>query len=584
MDLVDHRKYNNNDESMRTRNASNLSLQRPQRPQLNKSTSFSNSLDAFSIPFADSMNDINKFSKSLGYDYEDFNYPIKKIHASPSKSLPASRIMSLRSSFSENSKPLTGYANSFNSNDNGVRSSPLNDHQSTTKSSVGTREDHTQESPSEDLHIQQSATTSIINEDVFADAHEHNDSFEHDVGSHENPADTFEHPDDTYEQPADTYEHKGETYENHSDEDDHNQSFNNSTINRNSLEVVEEPVTASDVPLSLEEEERLNRMKSVYKVYFSRENSVKKPADVNHVDSNDLPSLPTNIEAVEYTDEINDQVNEMVPSSSNQLQIPTDDAENANHRDSASSSIYISNAGQHPHQQFLNQQPDYPNPGDMGYDQYGYPPEQYYQQQPQGGQYGYPPQQQQYGYPPQQQQYGGYPQQQYEVRAHHPLPDGKQSTSIPLPHQFAKRTSTLQTFTTFKNTSHSKNPLKQMARPDDRFDPIEHAVWQEVNRPQGPLRSASNEWKGELGSQPSPSQLRHSVVMMNPMSIGGKKVHQYKGTAKEQVRMNNQYQIPQQEPLYGFVDGFERPHGAENLIPKSNSQIDLRRELDNANV
>lgn len=585
MDLVNHNK---------NRNISNVSLQGPpNRPQPSKRASYSNSLDAFSIPFADSMNDLNKFSKSLGYDYEDFNYPIKKINAS-SKSMPGSRIMSTRSSFSENSKPLTGYANSFNSSDNPVKSSPLKSSTRKSSSTVSEGDEDVENDQSIIYHHDvshqeevrnsykpQSIIPSIINEDIFADA------YEQPIEEEEEEEAFVVNNNIHSKQEENEVVPNGHVY----DQSIELHDSDNLPLNRNSF--AQKTVTESDVPLSVEEEERLNRMKSVYQVYFSRENSIKKPNETNHVDSDNLPSLPKNVE-VEYKDEMSDQVNEMVPSKNrNQLQIPGDDGvagddENTdNHRESVSSSIYISNAGQHPHQQFQNQQQqEYPDPGDMGYEQYGYPvqEQQYYQQQQQGGQYGYPQQHHQQQYYQQNDYYGGYPPQQQEIRSHHPLPDGKQSVPIPLPHQLAKRTSTLETFTTFKNSSHSKNPLKQMTRPDDRFHPIEHAAWQEVNRPQGPLRSSSNEWKGELGSQPSPSQLRHSVVMMNPMSISGKKVHQYKGTAKEQVRINNQHQIPQQEPLYGFIDGYERPHGAENLIPRSNSQIDLRRELDNANV
>jgi hypothetical protein len=37
--------------------------------------------------------------------------------------------------------------------------------------------------------------------------------------------------------------------------------------------------------------------------------------------------------------------------------------------------------------------------------------------------------------------------------------------------------------------------------------------------------------------------------------------------------------------LYGFYENsVERPHGAENLIPRSGSQADLRRQMENANV
>lgn len=120
---------------------------------------------------------------------------------------------------------------------------------------------------------------------------------------------------------------------------------------------------------------------------------------------------------------------------------------------------------------------------------------------------------------------------------------------------------------------------------NQRFDPIDHVNW-------------NAKGKNVQGITPSPSQIRDSIVMFNPVGLSTNKTFVSKGTAKEQVRnLNKQLDssgnpIPTSPslngPLYGFYDYVpERPHGAENLIPKfqkSGSEMDLRKQMDNANV
>lgn len=571
------------------RNVSNMSLQ---RPPLHSNGSFANSMEFSTIPFAESMNDISKFSKSLGYDYEDFNYPIRKINATPSKS--SSRVASVRSSFSENSSSRPYNGREFDPQLQGQsqqqqgQQAPTQLNSSPLKANVTTKDSAFEVDSSdgeEDLRRRHSAVVSATtNEDVFADAHEETspdleqkdeDDMEHDT--------TF---DESFTQDSENYAHTEEQPA------------------RKSLMPTSEP---NDEPLSQEEEERLNRMKSVYQVYFSRGDSIKRQQE-EQFNTDNLPALPQHdyleqqqqlpeqdqeqdlahaqndfidmnhtvqqTEEEQYRDEVQDQVNELQHQGPVEGDQEGDDQQH--YRASVSSSIYISNnGGQLPHQQFQQySQPQqmYPNPGDMGYQHQP----QYYPQQQQYYQNGYPPQQPQYYQQPSYDQYYDQGSQYTSNSSYHPLPDARNREQLPAPSQLSKRTSTLETFTTFNQKSKKQtNPLLQMARADERFNPIEHAAWQQQQQQQQQMQDEV---------VPSPSQLRQSVVMMNPVSIQGKKVHQYKGTAKQQVRMNNAYQMNNGEPLYGFVDGFERPHGAENLIPRSNSQIDLRRELDNANV
>ncbi|GMF00631.1 unnamed protein product [Ambrosiozyma monospora] len=83
--------------------------------------------------------------------------------------------------------------------------------------------------------------------------------------------------------------------------------------------------------------------------------------------------------------------------------------------------------------------------------------------------------------------------------------------------------------------------------------------------------------------------------MYNPVEINFDKTYRPKGTLTEQVRKHsgngNAPMSPSTmgspiSPLYGgFHDvALERPHGAENLIPKTGSQADLRKQMGSANL
>jgi len=366
----------------------------PQRPGLQSHRSFAHSLDTFSVPHADSMNDINKFSRTLGYDYEDFNYPIKKISASPTKSMPGSLNASNRSSFSENSKPLTGYANSFNSNDvrrgtplsNEKELSPV-DYTATASATspeldldIDEKEYITEEDPSQ---WQPTETVARNTENVFDDSTQHEQNILHESQNVHNDINSFVESRKSVEEPSRNLEFE---------------EMSNLDQQKNT-EIVDtlEQVGESDKPLSSEEEERLNRMKSVYNVYFSRGDSVKYPNKGSNFDSENLPALPTihiagdvenaNSEPNERSNiEPNSQQSQSVipslednhfeeshqsneiqstqqlapePSMNKAMQLTVDNGDLDPNRTSVSSSIYIANntSGHHPHQQFLNYTP-----------------------------------------------------------------------------------------------------------------------------------------------------------------------------------------------------------------------------------
>lgn len=590
----------------------NQMRQNQMRPPLKSKQSFANSLDTFQIPMGNSKQDVSRFSKSLGYDFQDFNYPIKKMNSSPIKSLETSRVASQRSSFSINSRPLTGYENSFNSTDQNFSGKV------------------------DEVHPNELAVDSTPeNEDIFD---EKKSMQEEDPSAWENtsvkgkqlsPHQSINFEDEIKSAEKQTIDptaldNKSQADSNiNAEPQQSDPSLESSNLVNNNLDA--EPL------LSPEEEEQLNRMKSVYNVYFSRGDSVKRPKEANNIDKGIYPPLPKisvddEIDALDSEEENNDPFVDASTNSASaetktdqksmKLEVNDNDVDPA--RASISSSIYVSNtsavpAGQYAHQQLSNlvsdQQPipppsaasaarnnQYYDPNQQYYDpnqQYYDPNQQYYDPNQQY----YDPNQQYYD--PNQQYYD--PNQQFyqPQQRGHPLPKTNKLSNIPSPHQLAKRTSTLETFTTFKNQTYKQNVSKPSVRIDQNFHPIDHGTWATIPRNNSnslPSNSSLDSlgikrdaWKGGLESQPSPSQLRDSVVMLNPVEIGGRKLHEYKGTAKEQVRQITRqatYEQQYQEPLYGFVDGFERPHGAENLLPRSKSGDvrGLRRDLDNANV
>ncbi|KAG7819568.1 hypothetical protein KL928_002242 [Ogataea angusta] len=323
-----------------------------------------------------------------------------------------------------------------------------------------------------------------------------------------------------------------------------------------------EVLVAEHIPISPEEEEQINRMKSVYKVYFSRENSLKSKKS-NHMffedqDMPPLPQLPQNEEQdsshqPEYASE---------PSQENdvsaQQQGEETDFEYANgngrpeltldtsindHRASYASSVYLDN-------------------GAVPVQQQGHP--------------FYPHQHIQNILNQQQSQAHYYRQMAAQQRKPQHYPVKQKLENLPSPHELNNRNSTLETFTQFeKQRKYTGKKGQSPAVMQQNFSPIENTQW-------GPSQTNS--------SQPSPHQIRDSIAMFNPVDINYKKTYKPSGTLAEQVRKVSPgaRSFSPTSSRFAYDDQtMPRPMtraGSETLVPKSGSQADLRKYVDNANL
>lgn len=671
-------------------------LSNPSQVQLLKSNSnpnyrpYSNNMSHLALPFGNSKEDLDRYSKNLGLDFHEFNYPIKKMN-SPSHSRSNSQTNSRRTSISSANRNLSDYNSTYTSplkqnsisknqgeeqadGDSGsIQKGYVAQQQIPPLRVVGSKVDEVNYSDDDDDVEQDDNAVnndktgaSQSDVDVFVDVgseidggkeqpqqeddeekqqraegptREHN-KLEDNINPFENVINPSETAIESSSSPVSssasdknqrTISSAPTTVSENNNEKIHNPlnlqiqpALADASVNQQPEETLAQDEIPNEIPLSPEEEEQLNRMKSVYQVYFSRNGSkriVRKDDDQridNDDDNNVLPDIIKSSEEANYPSASVAPIdpNSTKPVDKNNLTINTlsvpanDDEETDDFRQSVSSSVYLpvtesgnntSNQGQFAHQQLNNMM------AEQQQQQYGYPPQdysqQYYQQYPQQyPQQGYPQQ----GYPQQGYPQQGYPQQGYPQQYYQQYPQMyQQNTSqygypanqrsqpyanmkkrlpelekLPLPHQLNKRTSTLESFTTFSAESH-KNPLTLPSLPiDQSFNPIDHIDWAGKN----------------LDNAPSPGQIRDSIVMFNPVGLSSNKTFVSKGTAKERVREFNKFQkqntgmLPPGSPvltgpLYGFYgDMPERPHGAENLIPRSGSQADLRKRMDNANV
>ncbi|TID30541.1 hypothetical protein CANINC_000895 [Pichia inconspicua] len=508
---------------------------------------YAENMSQFALPFGNSKDDLDRYSKNLGLDFHEFNYPINKITNSPAGSRANSLAGSRRASYSSSVRPLSGYNKPV---------SPTK-----TEDTIGS----TKEVSTNSKYYPQEE--SIEAENI------------------ENPENPFHEDTEPSTSPNSSDLSKAAPSSGSNTEED--------VMDVKDGEIPQLEPHEVDVPLSPEEEQQLDRMKSVYQVYFSRNGSrrVKRHDDDNDEfvadETQKLPNIVT-----DETQKMPNIVQDEYPQTSHDP-VPQDNDDSADYRASVSSSVYLPVdetvppiAGNYAHQQFGNlvnhqQQQQY-----RQYQQY--PQQQYpqqYQQQHYQQQYQQQPYQQQ-PYPQQpypQQHYQQHPYQQYAQQpqyaqnAYHGYASDMRNQQynqlpalekLPLPHQLNKRTSTLESMTTF--TAEKKNRTLPAVPVNQNFDPISHVNWADGQR-QGST------------SSPSPSQIRKSIVMFNPVGLSESKTYVSKGTAKERVRALGS--PSGNGPLYGFYENVpERPHGAENLIPRNGSQLDLRRNLDNVNV
>ncbi|ODQ78476.1 hypothetical protein BABINDRAFT_84916 [Babjeviella inositovora NRRL Y-12698] len=290
--------------------------------------------------------------------------------------------------------------------------------------------------------------------------------------------------------------------------------------------------------LSAKEEEELQRMKSVYKVYFERGNLMKSvgPADElfnKYEEEGMVPPLPQMQDHAYLT------------------------VEHDAKRNTVASSVYsMMEEGyapaQHPFQKFNPQIHQQYAENRRYAENQGYPQGQY-QQQPRG-----------------------YPSEQA------PVPENLPSLQLlPTPADFRK--STLETFTNFlpKERTGSAKP-KLGLQP---FNPIEHAnVWSPVSPSvsEFPLTMSMTSGTNPMSEKtlPNPAQLaRTSIVMMNSAEFGQRKAHKPAGAVSTM-----------RAPLTPVMDGngsayFPSPEqpvdsmSGQVGIPSTGNDSDLRKAL-----
>ncbi|CAI4053472.1 hypothetical protein SUVZ_15G3050 [Saccharomyces uvarum] len=375
--------------------------------------------------------------------------------------------------------------------------------------------------------------------------------------------------------------------------------------------------------LSANEEEDIQRMRSIYQVYLDRNKTMKEeqekqqqqnlnglPRAETHMDSanqHPLPSIqigsedPTDVpEADQYQEQyavqnalaVNDRnPNELgLGTAQSQDQYPTHDSLAVNGTEAAAtnriaSSIY-SVAIQPPNYQQQQQSPIYGDSSQNSTSEYN----KDFQQQPQQG---YPVQavqnQQWYGAPvPQQQQYN-HPQTLETIG------------ELPTPAYLAQSASS-HSLTSFKGPNKQQLLQLQTARLNGTaLNPVDHPemFYSPTNDAYyAPQQQGQFIKTNENGAVPSPYQLRQSVVMTNPSDLTAKPSYKPAGSFRSVsatnsrnnslTTQNNAYQYLQQQQQQHYnsrVSGLleendvVQPPSVGGILPHSGSQDDLRRQL-----
>ncbi|CDK25841.1 unnamed protein product [Kuraishia capsulata CBS 1993] len=327
-------------------------------------------------------------------------------------------------------------------------------------------------------------------------------------------------------------------------------------------DVIEE----DNVPLTAEEDEQIQRMKSVYKVYFSRENSIKSKKSMLEeagFDNSNMPPLPA-VSSAAAVAPVREKPN---------LKVDTD------YRASYASSVYTENPApyqqsthpQYPHQQIQNMLTAQEQERQRAYAEYNA------------------------------RSRGPPPQQPYVIAPSKPR---KRMEAIPSPHSLENRKSSLLTFTEFQpnrkysDKQHSSPLLNQ--KDVAAFNPIDNDYWSPTS-PQTGSMPLPNGQQHQQQQQLAPHHFRNSVVMTNPVEIT--KTKSYRPAGSFTTAMDQSRSVPGSipgspsvssgmfSPNVGYkehFDDYQPPtaytHGAQNLVTRSGSQQDLRKYIDNANI
>lgn len=333
-----------------------------------------------------------------------------------------------------------------------------------------------------------------------------------------------------------------------------------------------------------EDDEDIKRMKSVYRVYFDRENSIKKPSGAPESDVPPLPKINTEeIDTQESQRDIKDpqydadESNEaQVPetrldpnqtSKSNLLSVKPGEEEGGNstaskHR--AVSSIYSTiplAQFEEPPQQVYHQQTPHYSPQYQQSPQHIYQPphihRQYPQQQPPSPQMS---QQPYYAPPP------------LEPLQTLPTPNKMDYNSIVTQTDYAPKKS----LTTAAKPELSIKPFNPLHYSDQIFTPTSPVSAQS---PHFPHQQPQASFTGTRDiTPPSPHHIRQSVVMMNPVEIGKQKIYRPAGAFSQMNSASSSRNGSlTSQSAYTSQNVYQAPSSAE--LPRSGSQADLRKQL-----
>ncbi|CAL9737002.1 protein Skg6p [Monosporozyma servazzii] len=393
-------------------------------------------------------------------------------------------------------------------------------------------------------------------------------------------------------------EHDGEDdgFDFESNQNNFNNQPQDLTVETNIPQQDGENQYASSIPLS-PEEESIQRMKSIYKVYLDRNETVRDSNIAHHVEGEEVRVEQNNMSQNGVAATLSPQgqyPNIEQPTQSAvivpQIQVqedisePTMDSGNNNietgrmsHR--IASSIYSEAPVQAYHSQLQQQQ------------QYGY------NQDPN---FAMMQQQQNYGYP-QQQSYNNYP----------PLPNMpsqymhpqtlEQIGELPMPSKLVYSDSS-HSLTSFKQSTKTQQQIQQQqnmmqtARLNGTaLNPMDHPEMFYstdegfIQQPQMPNNSSmsfvSN--NSQMTNVISPHQMRKSIVMTNPATLQSQTTYKPAGSLRNiqpQQQMDPYYQ-QQQQQMHSRVSGILentdmiQPPSVGGILPHSGSHEDLRKQL-----
>lgn len=337
-----------------------------------------------------------------------------------------------------------------------------------------------------------------------------------------------------------------------------------------------------------EEDEDIKRMKSVYRVYFDRENSVKSTKTLNpgndDDDEEEVPPLPQMPSPVAFNEPafVKSVQEENEPEEFPEVSGYFDEPEAESTQDEpefltvsakkqrAVSSVYSTvplqygqygqeqQQQQQPTDQHLRYQPQDYQPQPVQQQHSGQPPSQYYQY---SGRQQQPPPQQYQQAPPQQ-------YQQFQPPTFTGKPRYEQQVSE-LPSANRINYDSIVSDTQFAPTKSFTGDRPQLAvRP---FDPLQYS--DQIFSPTSPNSPNSPQF-GSVGSAPpAPHHMRQSIVMMNPVEIGKQKIYRPAG-AFSQINSANSSRAGSLTSQSAYAP----PQGHDEL-PRSGSQSDLRKQL-----